>query len=1137
MRKLFLINKMYMYENLVCDEFGYRQVVVTGCRIVILNPKVVLMSTESSRSSNLCPKLGSRNRCTSLTDLHENLNEVIHDGMKHDETNKLLFIETSKLLFNEDENENYTSDNKKKFKVKKLKKGTLRGPLYSATMLDWWHCCTNHLHTDSIAWNKSIRIVNGNKSKVKDFLDVMYQNVPGSLGVVNLSNQLDSIVERIHPDILFVGEADSEDVKAACPEGYIYVGGDLKAKKDLVRVSALVKDNIPFKKIKTNTKIPVVGLKIGEWHLLGVYREWALCGDQSTKSREMQVERLENFVEYWLTIRCKSICIGDFNFDPFPGTEYQRSLESIRTCVNDVVLPTGWRQLIEGITRDEPGQDAALLDHCYVNSVDRCERTWNTNISGGDHNLVGVRIKSRGVIFRAETFEFRDLKTVTEADFAEAWEEGNPSDIFEETNDPSEAVRIWEHKMHLALEKVAPLRRITTRPKHNKWLTKELKEMCDQRDLMRREAKLWKTPESISRYKTYRNLVTNRLKKAKFDWRRDHLTVDDSKKWWGRVKKLAGLSKVKGEDMLIKKDDGSELSKPKELAEFMNGFFKEKVTKLQATLKVDKGAVMEYAREYMHDKGLETPPTFSFETVRTGAVAKVIKKLKNTSAQGRDEISTPIIKQFKGVISSALRHVINLSISKGIYPTPWKTGLITPLPKGGDLSIPKNWRPVCIMPAASKILEGVLQIQLQMHMEEHQIFSPSQHAYRRCRSTESALIELDTIVQKARNEQKVVALLLTDMSAAFNLIKKDVLLSQLEVYGFDKKSREMVGSYLSQRTTKCRVKGCISGEVELDSGVGEGSVLGPGFYICGMCSVNVVAKRVRLEMAEEGFWIDAWTLEFADDTSGLIVANDEAELQVAVHLMMKKFEHYFNSMGMCLNASKSELIVFRSKRKEFTITLPSGQEEAETVKLLGLHIDNDYKFVTHTEKVCQKIRFKLANINRVRPYLGQEKARMITESLVLSTVSYMAIVYLRLHTNQKKIQKMINLAARSVLQAHPRTHVVEMLNELVWLNSTNFYEYLLICALRRMRQGLMKTPVSFNEIFLNKFPGLYRLRSTHLRVQWTKIQSHGRNSFLVNSVNAYNKYDLNSELFLDEDTFKSSMKIRIFGTNVNGNVK
>ena len=175
---------------------------------------------------------------------------------------------------------------------------------------------------------------------------------------------------------------------------------------------------------------------------------------------------------------------------------------------------------------------------------------------------------------------------------------------------------------------------------------------------------------------------------------------------------------------------------------------------------------------------METPPDFSFKTVGTGDINKVIKKLKNTSAQGRDGISTLLLKQFKGAIAPALRHIVNLAIKTGEYPNPWKVGLITPLPKSGDLSVPKNWRPVVILPAVSKILEKVLQQQMQSHMETHDIFSPSQHAYRCNRSTESALIELDTLVKKAQNEGKVCALILTDMSAAFNLIKKDILISQ-----------------------------------------------------------------------------------------------------------------------------------------------------------------------------------------------------------------------------------------------------------------------------------------------------------------------------------------------------------------------
>ena len=40
------------------------------------------------------------------------------------------------------------------------------------------------------------------------------------------------------------------------------------------------------------------------------------------------------------------------------------------------------------------------------------------------------------------------------------------------------------------------------------------------------------------------------------------------------------------------------------------------------------------------------------------------------------------------------------------------------------------------------------------------------------------------------------------------------------------------------------------------------------------------------------------------------------------------------------------------------------------------------------------------------PYLSEDRAKLITESLVLSTISYMAIMYLQLHSNQKKTQKL-----------------------------------------------------------------------------------------------------------------------------------
>ena len=494
---------------------------------------------------------------------------------------------------------------------------------------------------------------------------------------------------------------------------------------------------------------------------------------------------------------------------------------------------------------------------------------------------------------------------------------------------------------------------------------------------------------------------------------------------------------------------------------------------------VDLYLRLDFTKEYMRSKNFRKKPSFSFQTVGTGVISKTISSLTNTGSEGRDEISTEVLKRFKDVLAEPLRHIVNQSIRMGEYPDGWKTGVITPLPKSGDLTNPKYWRPVCILPAPSKVLEKVLQSQFQKYMETQGIFSSSQHAYREGRSCESALIDLDTLVQKARNEGKVVALVLTDMSATFNLIDKHILLAQFKEYGVTSKARTLVHSYLTGRRTRCKIKNFTSRDVELKSGVGEGSVLGPIFFIGGMVSVPTVATRTEIESRARNAEVEANTLEFADDTSGVLSSKTEVELQTGINVMFSKFKLYFESMGMALNPSKCQLLVIRSRKKVNTLTLPGGQEEVRTVKLLGLHIDNNYRFQTHTQQVCNKLRFKLANLVRVRQYMEQEKFKRVMEALVLSVVDYAGILYLRLKVNQVRVQKLINQAARIVLKADARAHIVDLLLATGWLNCENRLEFLQCCAMRRMKTLKMRAPVSYQEIFRDR--GVYQLRAGDLR--------------------------------------------------------
>ena len=104
----------------------------------------------------------------------------------------------------------------------------------------------------------------------------------------------------------------------------------------------------------------------------------------------------------------------------------------------------------------------------------------------------------------------------------------------------------------------------------------------------------------------------------------------------------------------------------------------------------------------------------------------------------------------------------------------WKFGIISPVPKKGDLSVDKNWRPVTLLSVMSMILERVLNTQLKNYMELHRVLPTSQYAYRSHKSSDTAWADLDTRIQKVTDSGKYVGLLLVDMSAAFNLVAKEI---------------------------------------------------------------------------------------------------------------------------------------------------------------------------------------------------------------------------------------------------------------------------------------------------------------------------------------------------------------------------
>ena len=89
---------------------------------------------------------------------------------------------------------------------------------------------------------------------------------------------------------------------------------------------------------------------------------------------------------------------------------------------------------------------------------------------------------------------------------------------------------------------------------------------------------------------------------------------------------------------------------------------------------------------------------FSFRTVTSEEVRRVIASLPLNKSPGPDKINSRIFKDCLSVILGPLTHIINCSITSHTFPTAWKEAEVIPIVKDGDHEVASNNRPILFLP-------------------------------------------------------------------------------------------------------------------------------------------------------------------------------------------------------------------------------------------------------------------------------------------------------------------------------------------------------------------------------------------------------------------------------------------------------
>ena len=385
---------------------------------------------------------------------------------------------------------------------------------------------------------------------------------------------------------------------------------------------------------------------------------------------------------------------------------------------------------------------------------------------------------------------------------------------------------------------------------------------------------------------------------------------------------------------------------------------------------------------------------------------------------------------------------------------------ITPIHKGkGDSTDPSNFRPISIVSTIAKIIEKFVKCQLVKYFNLNNLFSPSQFAYLKNHSTQTALY---SIIDKCINNidsgnVNIIAFL--DLSKGFDVLNKDILLYKLQKYGIDKTNLAWFNSYLSIRQQYVCNGQDISDFQTINIGVPQGTILGPILFLV---YTNDLTNNLE----------NCFSVIYADDTSigksGQLAHDLEANMNQSLSIASE----WFINNGLIVNTNKSNYMIIGSQIKvqslkdNISISINNNQlQSCDCSKLLGIHIDSHLSFDQHVCYIVSKISPKIGLIHNLRQFLPIKALNQVYLTTIQTLFEYGLNVFgSTSQKNLKLLQRLQNRYVRAVTGIFDYTSSVSaLIKTLGWMNISQRHSYFISCLVFKSLNG--NVPVSISNIF------------------------------------------------------------------------
>ena len=416
-------------------------------------------------------------------------------------------------------------------------------------------------------------------------------------------------------------------------------------------------------------------------------------------------------------------------------------------------------------------------------------------------------------------------------------------------------------------------------------------------------------------------------------------------------------------------------------------------------------------------------PDISGLTITVNGVTKLLSNVKPNKATGPDNLSCRLLKEASNEIAPILTDIFNSSLSSGTLPSDWKKARVAPVFKKGNTNDAANYRPISLTCVCTKLMEHIICHHVRGHLDHHSILSKVQHGFRTGHSCVSQLLNTVQDLMVAYDKHKQIDVAVLDFSKAFDVVPHQRLLGKLQHYGINGHILKWISEFLSSRTQCVVVDGAASSWSAVESGVPQGTVLGPLLFLL---YINVLPDCVESQVRLFAYDCLLYrTIEGIPD-------------QLALQSDLTKLQQWADLWGMQFNPGKCTILTTSHgtpKYQKFHTLCGQILQHTSEAKYLGVTLSSDLHWSKHIQDITSKSSSTLGLLHRNLsgcPIKLREEANI---ALIRSRLEYCSAVWdphLKKDINSREAVQ--RRAARFTVQDYRYSSSVSaMLSDLNWL--------------------------------------------------------------------------------------------------------